>query len=280
MANEKHIHFFDITSNLPIPSKSWSPNTLRTRLVLNFKKIPYSQSFISYPDIAPLLKSLSVLPLLGGNFPYTLPAIAHHHHHHPAPTPSNPNSVINDSWPIALYLETTFPTPEYPTIFPSAGSYALALAVGKLVNALGPATRQILLPKIPAILDERGAEYFRQTRAEMFGKPLEEMEGEELEKAWASVEADLKVVAGMLRGNPCEEEGREGEGERKGPFFEGKEAGYADFIFAGYLVWYERGHRDSWERVVSVGDGEIRRFWDACLPWIDGQGEEKEYMYF
>ncbi|OJD11356.1 hypothetical protein AJ78_07858 [Emergomyces pasteurianus Ep9510] len=278
MASETPVHFFDITSNLPIPSKSWSPNTLRTRLVLNFKKIPYTQSFISYPDIAPLLKSLSVPPLQDGPYPYTLPAIAHHPPSNPSnPNIPNPNGVINDSWPIAVYLESAFPAPHHPTIFPSAGSYALALAVGKLVNVMGPATRRILLPKIPAILDERGAEYFRQTRAEMFGKPLEEMEleTEEVEKAWVSVGADLKLVAGMLKGSPC----GEGKGEgKKGPFFEGEKAGYADLVFAGYLAWYERGDRGAWERVVSVGDGEIRRFWDACLPWIDGQGDYMEYV--
>ncbi|PGH35976.1 hypothetical protein GX50_01146 [[Emmonsia] crescens] len=276
MANETPVHFFDITSILPTPSKSWSPNTLRTRLVLNFKKIPYTQSFISYPDIAPLLKSLSVPPLQGGNYPYTLPAIAH-----PASitSNSNPSGVINDSWPIALHLESTFPSPHYPTIFPSEGSYALALAVAKLVNVMIPATRRVLLPKIPAILDERGAEYFRQTRAEMFGKPLEEMalESEELGKAWVSLEADLKVVAEMLKGN--NNSGAEGKEKKKGPFFEGEQAGYADLVFAGFLTWYERGDRDAWERAVSIGDGEIRRFWDACLPWIDGQGEGKEYVF-
>ncbi|EEH44782.1 uncharacterized protein PADG_01071 [Paracoccidioides brasiliensis Pb18] len=271
MANETPVHFFDINSNLPIPSKSWSPNTLRTRLVLNFKKIPYTQSFISYPDIAPLLKSASVPPLHGARVPYTLPAIAH-----PSSIGTS-HGVLNDSWPIALHLEKTFQSPQHPTLFPSAGSYALALAVARVLNAILPPTRMILLPKIPQILDERGAEYFRRTRAEWFGRSLEEMlsDTEGVEKSWADVEVELKLLADMLRGPP----GVNGGGKKKGPFFEGEQAGYADLLFAAFLAWYERGDRKDWERAVSIGDGEIRRFWDACLPWIHGQGEEKEYVF-
>ncbi|KLJ09074.1 hypothetical protein EMPG_15502 [Blastomyces silverae] len=63
-----------------------------------------------------------------------------------------------------------------------------------------------------------------------------------------------------------------------GPFFEGERAGYADLVFVAYLAWFERGDRGDWERVVGVGDGEIRRLWDACVPWIEGQGEEREFV--
>ncbi|EGC43854.1 lignin degradation protein [Histoplasma capsulatum var. duboisii H88] len=267
MANDSPVHFFDIASKLPIPFKSWSPNTLRTRLVLNYKKIPYTQSFISYPDIAPLLQSLSVPPLPGSTnyLPYPLPAITH-----PAtlahPT-ANPHGVMNDSWPIALHLEGAFPAPDHPTLFPSAGSHALALAVMKLVSALVPATRRILVPQIPALLDERGAAYFRRTREEMFGVTLEAMAGDKrgVGQAWESVEADVELVRQMLRG-------------RGGPFFEGAEAGYADFVFVAFLTWYERGDRVAWERVVGGGDGEIKRLWEACLLWIEGQGVDREYV--
>ncbi|QSS59918.1 hypothetical protein I7I51_04714 [Histoplasma capsulatum] len=179
----------------PIPSAPTSSS--------NYKKIPYTQSFISYPDIAPLLQSLSVPPLPGSTnyLPYPLPAIAH-----PAtlahPT-ANPNGVINDSWSIALHLDGAFPfpAPDHPTLFPS----------------------------IPALLDERGAAYFRRTREEMFGVTLEAMAGDKrgVEQAWESVEADVEVARQMLlRGR---------EGPRGGPFFEGAEAGYADFVFVAFF---------------------------------------------
>jgi hypothetical protein len=52
------------------------PNTLRMRMILNFKGNRYTQSFISYPDIKPLLRNLEV-PALSPGIPYTLPAILH-----------------------------------------------------------------------------------------------------------------------------------------------------------------------------------------------------------
>ncbi|KAK2808006.1 hypothetical protein FQN50_005088 [Emmonsiellopsis sp. PD_5] len=258
------LHFFDVTSNLPLPRTSWSPNTLRTRLALNFKRIPYTQSYISYPDIQPLLQSLSVPPL-SGLIPYTLPAI-----HHP---PSLSTATINDSWPIALHLERTFHGPQHPSLFPSPASYPLAVAVGRVLAVLFTHTRRILMAKVPVMLDERGAEYFRKTRAGWFGCPLEEYvfkEGEELEGGWREFEGELEVVVKMLRG--------EGKEKKEGPFFEGETAGYADLMVVAFLGWYERVDRGDFERIVKVGDGELRRLWEACLPWVDGQGEEREWV--
>ncbi|EDN09318.1 predicted protein [Histoplasma mississippiense (nom. inval.)] len=106
----------------------------------------------------------------------------------------------------------------------------------KQVSALVPATRRILVPQIPALLDERGAAYFRRTREEMFGVTLEAMAGDKrgVEQAWESVEADVEVARQMLlRGR---------EGPRGGPFFEGAEAGglrYAEeeFSYTDNKAW-------------------------------------------
>ncbi|KAK2787616.1 hypothetical protein FQN51_003111 [Onygenales sp. PD_10] len=261
------VHFFDLTSSLPPPRTSWSPFTLRTRLALNLKRIPYTQSYTSYPDIQPLLQSLSVPPL-PGRIPYSLPAI-----HHPASLSTlNPsNATINDSGPIALHLERAFPSPQYPALFPSAASYPLAVAVDRIITILIAHTRRILMAKVPAILDERGAEFFRRTRAGLFGCPVEEyvFKGrEELEGGWRELEGEVEVLVRMLRG----------EGGNEGPFFEGATAGYADLMVVAFLGWYERVDRKDWERIVAVGDGGLGRLWEACLPWVEGQGEEREWV--
>ena len=57
-----HVHFFDIRSRLPGRMQSFSPNTLRIRQSLNYKRISYSESFISYPDIELLWESLGLVP--------------------------------------------------------------------------------------------------------------------------------------------------------------------------------------------------------------------------
>jgi len=226
---------------------------------LNYKGIPYTQSFISYPDIASLLKSLDVPPLPGHKIPYTLPAVVH-----PSVT-SNKHGALNDSLPIALHLDEAFPAPEYPALFPSDGSYALAAAVDELISV----GYRMVLPKVPHILDPRGREYFNRTRSERFGKPLAEVapKGEELAQIRKTVEARLSALADMLKG-------KEG---KKGPFFDGETPGYADLVLVATLAWFERADHADWERMVKVGGGELRRLWDACLPWLDAQGEEKEW---
>lgn len=254
--------------NFQVPAKSWSPNTVRTRLVLNYKRIPYTQTYISYPDIKPLLHSLSVPRLPSKRLPYTLPAIKH-----PASLPNAPNGTINDSWPIALHLEAAFTAPQHPTIFPSGeASIALAIAVQKILSQVIVKGMNLVLPKIPAILDERGREYFERTRAEWFGCEVCDLApkgDEETKKAWEVLEGELLTLTEMLRG---------ASGRKKtGPFFEGEKPGYADFLVVAFLAWYERADRGYWERLMKVGKGELRPLWDACKPWLDGQGEEKAW---
>ncbi|KIM95771.1 hypothetical protein OIDMADRAFT_106317 [Oidiodendron maius Zn] len=144
------VHFFDIDSTLLGSDRSWSPNTLRIRMVLNYKGIPYTQSWVSYPDIRPLLKNLSVPPNAGEIYEYTLPAIVHPS----CSTLTNHSTVLMDSLAIAIHLEEVFPS---PSLFPSGNaSYALALSTHTVIS-------------------NRGWEYFVETRSREFGKPLAEV---------------------------------------------------------------------------------------------------------
>ncbi|CAI7667634.1 unnamed protein product [Penicillium manginii] len=262
MAPSEPVHFFDIISTLPGSSKSWSPNTLKVRAVLNFKGIPYTQSWISYPDIAPLLKSLDVAPNATGT-PYTLPAIIHKDS-----ITTNPHGALMDSLPIVLHLDKIFPS---PPLFPSGdASYALLVALGKVVGAMGPAVRQLIVPNVPQHLDPRGQEYFNRTRAETFGKPLSEVRPKDqagVDEIWKIVEAESETLVKMLKG-------RDG---KRGPFFEGEKAGYADLMICCIFAFFERMDSAFFEKLMGLGDGEVKALWDACRPWLEGQGEEKEW---
>lgn len=181
---------------------------------------------------------------------------------------------MNDSWPIALHLEKTFPAPEYPSIFPSGkASQALAIATQNIIANLIMKSRRIIIPKVQDILDEKGAEYYRYTRSfkSVYGMPLDQLlaHGEELENEWKGLIGELEVLVKMLKDH-------QGKEEDVGPFLEGDKPSYADFLIVGFLAWYERADRADWERVMSVGDGELTRLWDACLPWVNGQGGEAE----
>ena len=232
-------------------------------MVLNYKGIPYTQSFVSYPDITPLLSSLSVTSWPEGPFAYTLPAISH-----PASIRTNPSGDMMDSLPIAMHLDRTFPLrPLWPS---GDASYALTLAVGKLISNAALRSLVLIIPNVSQILDQRGREYFIKTRSAMFGKPLSELrpaDPESLRTTTDSIKRELEMVAQMLKGRPG----------KTGPFFEGETASYADFLVMAYLAWAERADKDLWRELMTVGRGELKALWDACLPWLEGQGEDKEW---
>ncbi|KAL6231223.1 hypothetical protein BDW75DRAFT_248056 [Aspergillus navahoensis] len=245
MAKQIPVHFFDILSTLPGPSKGWSPNTYKTRLILNYKGISYTQTYVSYPDIAPLLKGLSVPPHPKGTAPfdYTLPAICH------PSVKSTPSGAMMNSLPIARHLEEYFP--ERP-IFPSGdASYALAVAVNKLMGRVGFAVYRLVIVPIADILDPRGKEYYHRTRSEK----------------WETAKTEMATIVQMLKGKTG----------KTGPFFEGNQAGYADFLVMAFLIWFKTADEKVWRAMIELGDGEVKALWNACYQWVEGQGENKDW---
>lgn len=230
-------------------------------MVLNFKGIAYTQSWTSLVDIAPLMKHLGVTPNKTGT-PYTLPAICH------KPVISNPNGVMMDSLAIAMHLEECYPS---PSLFPSGDvSFALVVAVGKIMGGIAPALRKLIPPKVPDCLDARGKEYFIRTRSETFGKPISEVrptDEKSLQELYALIESHMNVIILMLRGRPG----------KTGPFFEGNEPSYADIILVSAFASFHLIDRELWQRIMALGEGELKAQYDACLPWVEGQGEEKEW---
>ncbi|KAI9374743.1 hypothetical protein BJX61DRAFT_256833 [Aspergillus egyptiacus] len=266
MADSTPVHFFDIISELPGPSKSWSPNTLKTRITLNYKGIPYTQTYVSYPDIAPLLSGLSVPPHPEGTAPgaYTLPAICH------PSIKSNPSGALMNSLPIARHLEEQFPE---RTIFPSGdASYALAVGIDKLMMNVAVSGFALLIPPIANILDPRGREFFIRTRSSpaMFGKPLSEVRPTDEGEIRALIEKMKKEMAPVLTM-------LKGKTGKSGPFFEGEKPGYADFVAVAYLIWVKVGDQKLWEELIALGDGELKALWDAVWPWVEGQGKDKDW---
>ncbi|KAM5444168.1 hypothetical protein MferCBS31731_000685 [Microsporum ferrugineum] len=268
VAGERLVHFFDLDGTSKGETRSWSPNTLPIRAVLNYKNAPYTQTYVAFPDIEPLLKSLSVPPLVGGRIPYTLPAILH------KPSIETEGATLNDSFALAVHLETIFPPDAgYKSIFPHGqASYALAVAVLKVFRSIFVPAVRFCLPAVPRYLDERSREYFYRTRKEMLGMTIEEFEakGEALEEAWKSLETEIGVLVKMLKGRP-------GPKRNRGPFFEGEHPGYADMVLLGFMGWFAKNSKNDWERLVQMGDGELRKVWDAGHQWLEAEGQDVEY---
>ena len=240
---------------------------------MNYKSLPYTQTYISYPDITALSRSLGLPPLpnplnVPSHKPYLLPCIVHPHESIP-----NKSGALAESWAIALHLEKDFPGTK--SIFPNGhSSYALALTVQRLVSVdVIRACFDLVAPGIPGILDPRGRAYFRRTRtADEGGIAPEDLAGSVEEKArkWKKFERSLKVFLEMLRGQ---------DGQGGGPFLEGREFGYADAVLVGVFAWFHRGDREGWKRIMALGDGQFITLWKACEGWVEGQGEDKDWEW-
>lgn len=175
-----------------------------------------------------------------------------------------------DSLQIALHIDKTFPS---PPLFPSGdASYALLIAVVKIMSLIDTGFRPLIVPRVVEHLDPRGQVYFHETRSKVSGKPLSEVRPTDkgsLDQLWKIIETESSTLIAMLRG-------RDG---KKGPFFEGEKPGYADLVYAAQLAFIERFDETLLERCFGLGEGEIRALYTACLPWLEGQGEDREWPF-
>lgn len=173
-----------------------------------------------------------------------------------------------DSLPIVLHLDKQFPS---PPLFPSGdASFALLPAIDKIASLMAPAFKELIVSRVADKMDPRGKEYFIQTRSQWFGKPYDEIlpkDQKRIEELHKLVEDEAAPLVKMLKG-------REG---KKGPFLEGEKAGFADLTLACRLAFIERFDTELFQKVMALGNGELKALYDACLPWLEGQGEEKEW---
>ncbi|KZO93194.1 hypothetical protein CALVIDRAFT_260267 [Calocera viscosa TUFC12733] len=150
---EDEIIFYDLMC--AAPGECCSPNCWRTRMALQYKGVKFRTVWVSYPDI----KSLVGHTQPGKEVP-TLPVIQHG------------ATWIADSWQILQYLEQHFPSP--PLLLPGAGAQTTHFFQCYCESVLIPSVRLCIITKAPALLDERGREYFIRTREAALGVSLEE----------------------------------------------------------------------------------------------------------
>ncbi|KAK7045883.1 hypothetical protein VNI00_007314 [Paramarasmius palmivorus] len=232
----KPIKFYDIPSKL---NKAWSPNTLKTMYTLTFKGLPYEIVWTEYPDIESTCKSIGAPPTdkkADGRPHYTLPVI-----HDP-----NTGASISESFAIVEYLENTYPNPE-KTLIP-AGTRALQKAFieayrGKVFPSLAP----LALPRTADVLNPPSEEYFRSTRAVLFGKPLTELEPKDDKRAeaWKQVEAGYGAIDGWLK--------------KEDRYVMGDKVSFVDFVLAGSILW------------IRILWGEDSEEWKKATSWHDGR---------
>jgi len=233
-----------------IPSRSrlhsWSLNTLKARLVLNYKKVEYVTMWTEYPEIAPTFKNAGILPNKEG-MPYTCPVIRF-----PRSPTSEPRWVM-DSHAIATALEQEFPSPPLHLDHPILPQVMATMS--KAAMALAP----VFIPRVLRdILNPRSIPYFTRTREDRFGMSMDELEKSEKggDKAWENAAPHLSELAGLLK-------------ENGGPFLMGKTVSFADFVVLALLQMLKRisYDGDAFDRVVQT-DPSFPVLYEACAEWL------------
>lgn len=226
-------------------SQSTNGHQLVARLVLNYKGIPYETRWTEYPEIAPLFKSYGIAPNPAGSTPtpYSIPMVR-----------MPDGRYVMDSAKIAEGLEAQQPSPSLQLGSPRVGRTQEAVLLAD--KPLTPVAKT----RVPEmLLNPSSAEYFRRTRSQRFGMPLEELARSEMagEAAWTGAAEGLARVRAVL----AEDEA--------GPYVMGPEPGYADFVLAGFWRFMQVLDRDGdlFGRLMKYDESFPKHF-AACEKWL------------
>lgn len=157
--------------------------------------------------------------------------------------------TVFDSWSIATDLEARYP--DRPSLFGGPAGLALARFVNNWADTvLHPGIVRLIVADVFAILAEQDRAYFRKTREERFGKPLEAVQ-EKRASDVAAFRQSLQPLRATLETQP---------------WLGGETPSYADYIvFGGF----------QWARVASAfplltGDDAVYRWRGRLLDAFGG----------
>ncbi|KAG9104791.1 hypothetical protein FRC06_009260 [Ceratobasidium sp. 370] len=236
--NESPIIFYDISST---PGQYWSFNTYKTRLTLNYKRIPYRVQYVRFHEIESTLKALGV-PLPKTASRYTLPVIAD-----PSSDPNGQPTYISDSFEIATYLDDKYPAPKYPTVLPITTRPLQRIFIDQyfFTNLLRPLLPFIHPFAILKFFNAAERESLYQTYGkERFSPPTEE---EAIQK-FAEAREKWEEFGQILELN-----------SNSGPFVMGGTITLADFAIGGVFDVL---------RKVQGDDGKV---WKELMGWQGGR---------
>jgi len=160
---------------------------------------------------------------------------------------------VADSWNIACYLEDAYP--DRPSLFGGGAGRALTrFYVGWADGVVQPAMARLIVRDIMDHLHPKDRDYFRKSREERFGKPLEEVVADR-EKSLPAFRAALAPLRTVLKDQP---------------FLGGASPLQADYVVFGGFQWaraisaFALLDKDdvvhAWrERILDLYDGLARK---------------------
>ena len=129
-------------------------------------------------------------------------------------------TTVGDSWAIAVYLEERYP--DRPSLFGGPSGVAPTRFVNAWADTiLNPGIVRLILADIFAVLHDKDKAYFRQTREQRFGIPLEQVSADR-DSRLPAFRQTLEPLRGMLQ---------------RQPYLGGELPIYADYIVLGSFQW-------------------------------------------
>lgn len=162
-------------------------------------------------------------------------------------------TVVVDSYPIAKYLEKTYP--DTPKLFPAGTDAFQAFFIHGFWAGYAFPVFMIIISRVAGSLAPRSAEYFRRTREVKFGNTLEALNTPE---QWEKLESSWTKLQSFLFNN----------GEGKDSLMMGDRITYADIQIACVLVWARTicgADSDDWKRIAGLNNG----FWERFLKQFE-----------
>lgn len=210
-------------------SRPFSPHVWKTKLSLAHKGLTFDIAPVGFTEIPRLEQGATkIVPLLRDG-----------------------EKLVSDSFDIALYLEEAYP--DRPPLFSGEGGKAMARFVeGWSQTTLHPAIGRIAIMDIHDSLDPIDRAYFRASREERFGRPLEAV-AEAGRGDLETFSAKLEPIRHMLKFQP---------------FLGGDRPLFADYIVFGALQW---ARIVSPHRLLAAGD-VVTDWFERCLDLHDGLG--------
>ncbi|ORX95286.1 hypothetical protein K493DRAFT_315052 [Basidiobolus meristosporus CBS 931.73] len=265
--------FYDIAMRPPVTKTCCSPNPWKSRYALNFKKVPYSTTWVQLPDITKVRREFG-LPasrkLADGSDFYTLPMLSDPAH----------NAKLGDSFDIAIHLQKTYPDSGSGDLLPPQKldyrfPHDLTMVVplserndiefadysvfNMHVDAAFTIHSQLMahgIPFDPTIEHLAKAEFVRRANATSWDDLA--LRGEEREKLKKSFCDTLAPLADLFKREPS------------GPFLLGTQASYADFIVGGWLKMMQGTLPEAeWEEAKAWHDGTFGKLHDALQVFAE-----------
>lgn len=266
------IAFYDIGHRPPVEESSSAPNPWKARLALNFKNVDFKTTWVPFPDVAKVRKSLgspAVRHFADGSEFFTLPVLQD----------TATGETVGDSFDIAIWLHNKFPDSGAGNLFPPQdleysyvppfdfpapisvrpdGGFPQYLRFNVQVDNVFTSHTILManqIPFHPDTAEESRAEFVRRAGLKSWDDFT--IEAEARQKVLGSFKTALGDLAQLFT-------------KTEGIFLLGDKANYADLIVGGWLRMCKVTlPKEEWEDMKTWHNGVFGKLNDALDQYAD-----------